>query len=247
MLVSIFRLLVQVVLLKASFGFVSPLRRNSGYRSELTRRPLAKGEDKDPTRIFFDISIANEPIGRLVFQIPDPDMFPLHTENLIKLCTQERRSIDPRCGFVGCEFKFSPQFIEGRAQYRWAHVLPGRGRNAVGQAEERISDPDAMRRNTHSIYGGIYYGLSYESIPGNDEDAVLLTVPMAGPGRGSTTVSIVRVAESPQEWKERLLLNSAVLGWMEPSSMEVLQLMARQTRAPPVVTNSGVLTPDTDT
>jgi len=242
MIPSCLHFVALILLLKGKtfFGFVFPLP-NSIHGRELVRRQLAAGEATNSVRIFLDISVADESIGRLVFQIPDPGMFPLHTENLIKLCTQERRSIDPRCGYVGCEFQYSPQFIEGRAQYRWAHVLPGRSRNAVGQAEERISDPDAMRRNTHSIYGGIYYGLLYETIPGYDEDAVLLTVPMAGPGRGSTTLSIVRVAESPQEWRERLLLNSAVLGWMEPSCKEVLQFMARQARAPPVVAGSGVL------
>jgi len=199
------------------------------------------GEIKSTTRIFFDISVEEESLGRIVFTIPDPDILPLHTENLIKLCSQERRSIDPRCCYVKCNFSFSPQFIEGFPQYRWAHFLGGRGRNAVGRPEEKISDPGSLRKCTHSIYGGAYYGLSYDEIPGNEESAVVLTVPLAGPARGSTGLSIVRVGASPQEWRERLLLNSAVLGWMEPESNGVLLAMARQKIGPPTVSDSGII------
>ena len=196
--------------------------------------------------IYLDIEVANEPVGRLTFVIPNVNLLPLHIENILKLCSQEQSSIDPRCKYIGCEFQHSPQFVEGFAQYRWGHVLKGRGRNAVGRADERISDPENMKKCTHSIYGGQYYGLNYAAdIPEQEVDGqdtrVLLTVPLVGPGRGSTDLSIVRVGESPPEWKERLLLNCAVLGWMDPSSTETLHAMARQTRGPPKVVGSGVL------
>jgi hypothetical protein len=145
---------------------------------------------------------------------------------------------------VGCEFQHSPQFVEGFAQYRWGHLLKGRGRNAVGRAEERISDPENMRKCMHSVYGGQYYGLNYDrDVPtvGDRDERVVLTVPLVGPGRGSTDLSIVRVGESPPEWKERLLLNSAVLGWLDPSSLETLRGMARQTQGAPKVVESGIL------
>lgn len=203
-------------------------------------------------RIYFDIAVEDEGIGRLVFVIPDQNLLPLHIENILKLCTQARSSIDPRCKYIGCEFQHSPQFVEGFAQYRWSHTLKGRGRNAVGVSDGRISDPDNMRKCTHSIYGGQYYGLNYaKDIPremGGDDNnnaavdtRVVLSVPLVGPGRGSTDIAIIRVGESPPEWKERLLLNSAVLGWMDPSSMDTLKAMARQTRGPPKVIGSGVL------
>lgn len=198
----------------------------------------------DGIRLFLDIVITGEPVGRLVFQIPDPMILPLHIENIMKLCTQERVSIDPRCKYIGCEFQHSPQFVEGLPQYRWGHVLKGRGRNAVGRGEDRISDPINMSKCTNNIYGGQYYGLDYdEDVPifGEKDTRVVLTVPLVGPGRGSTDLSIVRVGESPPEWKQRLLLNCAVLGWLEPSSMETLHAMARQTRGPPKVIDSGVL------
>jgi len=196
--------------------------------------------------IFLEIEVADEKIGRLQFIIPDTKMLPLHTENILQLCSKEKSSIDPRMKYTGCEFQHAPQFVEGFAQYRWGHTLHGRGRNTVGRADERIKDPTSMTACTHSVYGGQYYGLHYENdIPKQDLDGkdatVVLTVPLVGPGRGSTDLCIVRVGESPPEWKERLLLNSAVLGWMDPSSMETLQTMARQTRGPPKVVDSGVL------
>jgi hypothetical protein len=67
------------------------------------------------------------------------------------------------------------------------------------------------------------------------------SVPVAGPGRGSSKFSIVRVGESPQEWRELLLLNSGAVGRLDPSSLEVLQTMARQRMGPPKVVGSGVL------
>jgi len=195
----------------------------------------------EPVRIFLDVAIKDKKIGRLLFHIPYPTLLPLHTENLIKLCSKERISIDPKCTYVGCEFQYSPQSIEGFPQYRWTHTLKGNGRNAIGRPEERISDSESLRQCAHSIYGGTYYGIFYDSILDKDENATLLTVPFSGPGRGYTSLSIVRVAESPQEWKERLLINSITLGWMDPSSADVLLEMARQTLAPPVVINSGIV------
>ena len=193
---------------------------------------------KEPTRVYFDISIANEDIGRLVFNLGPRDTFllPKHTENLIKLCAEDLKPIDPKCTYVKCSFKHSPQFVETMPQYRWAHVLDGKGRNALGKAGDRITDPEGMRICTHRCYGGVYYGLKYDDTMG--EEGVVLTVPLVGAYRGSTSFSIVRVGESPQEWGEKLLLNSAVLGWLE-SGIDVLHMMARQTRAPPIVMATG--------
>ena len=197
-------------------------------------------EQKTESKIYFDISIDGEEIGRMVFNIASvqENILPLHTENLIKLCGEDLKSIDPKCSYLKCAFKHSPQFVETMPQYRWAHVLDGRGRNAVGRAVDRISDPDGIRSCTHSCYGGVYHGLNYDETMG--QGGVVISVPLVGAYRGSTSFSIVRVGESPQEWREKLLLNSAVLGWLE-SGIEVLHTMARQTRAPPIVSGSGRL------
>jgi len=201
----------------------------------------------EPTRIYFDIAIGGnsndtETIGRLVFNlIYSERMLPLHAENLIKLATGELRSLDPRCSYLKCQFKHAPQFVETFPQYRWAHVLDGRGRNAVGRPTERIQDIDSMKACAHSVYGGVYYGLDYnEDLVNASEEGVVLTVPLVGAYRGSTSFSVVRVGESPREWRERLLLSSAVLGFLE-SGIQVLRELARQTSGPPIIVASGKL------
>ena len=191
-------------------------------------------------QIYFDIEAGGKPLGRLLFRLTNPSPLPLHTENIIKLCKGERRSIEPLAHYVGCEFEYSPLYVEdGMGRYRWGHVLKGRGRNAIGRSDEPIVDKRSQSQCTHSCFGGQYYGDKY--VESEDDPGVFLTVPVAGPGRGSSKLSIVRVGESPQEWRESLLVNSGVVGRLDPSSLEVLQTMARQMMGPPKVVGSGVL------
>jgi len=215
-------------------------KRSFQISPKLSKDPLQEIHTSQPARIYFDIGVGgDEAIGHLVFNLSSSEqLLPLHTENIIKLSTGEMRSLDPRLGYSKCAFKHSPQFVEGFPQYRWAHVLDGRGRNAVGRPTERISDPEHLRSCTHSLYGGVYHGLNYSDVDDISEDGVVLTVPLVGAYRGSSGFSIVRVGESPQEWRERLLLNSAVIGYLE-SGLEVLHIMARQTDAPPTIIASG--------
>lgn len=200
--------------------------------------------DEGPIRIYFDISINNEEIGRLIFNLGSKQnyLLPQYCENIVKLCTEDLKPIDPKCSYIKCVFKHSPQFVETMPQYRWAHVLDGRGRNAIGRATDRIIfDTGKMKSCTHYCYGGVYYGLKYDDdMKMLGEAGVVLTVPLVGAYRGSTSFSIVRVGESPQEWREKLLLNSAVIGWLE-SGIDVLRVMARQTSGPPMIYASGKL------
>lgn len=219
-----------------------------GYRHSCRGRRIptlssSAGDDDDtadcPKRFYLDVSVAGENVGKLEFFIPKPrSVFPMHTENILKLADGSSTGLDPRLSYKNCEFQYSPQFIEGFPQYRWAHNLPGRGRNAVGRAEERIVDVECLQATTYRLYGGIYYGLEYSTIP--EDNAGILTIPMTGPTRGSSGLSIVRVDDSPKEWRERLLLNSAVLGWLEPQSASALQGF-QQTNGPPTVVDCGVL------
>jgi hypothetical protein len=201
--------------------------------------------------IYFDMQVAGTPIGRLVFHLTNPSPLPFHTENLIQLAKGSRRSIDPMAHYVGCEFDHSPAFVEeaggmgNNGRYKWGHQLKGRGRNAVGLPNGLIVDPENQLLSTHSVsFGGQYYGDKYVN-DGDDTDdndpGVVLTVPIVGPGRGSSKFSVVRVGESPKEWRERLLLNLGVVGKMDPSSLDVLHAMARQRRGPPTVVACGVL------
>ena len=148
--------------------------------------------------------------------------------------------IDPKAHYVGCEFDYSPASVEdGMGRYRWGHQLKGRGRNAVGRADQPISDPESQLECTHSCFGGQYYGEEYKEI--DDDPGVFLTVPVVGPGYGSSKFSVVRVGESPKEWKERLLINSGIIGRMDASSLDVLHAMARQRMGPPTVVAAGIV------
>ena len=127
--------------------------------------------------------------------------------------------------------------MEGFPQYRWAHVLDGRNINAIGQGQDRIDEREAMTSCKVAVQGsGDYYGYQYDQ-----DRPVVLTVPLVGPGRGSTSFSIVRVGDSPQEWGERLLINAAVIGWMDDACIDALKEMATQTDGPPTVVDSGIL------
>ena len=116
-------------------------------------------------------------------------------------------------------------------------MLDGRGINAIGRGQERIEEKERMTSCRVTVQGsGDYYGIRY-----GPEHPVVLTVPLVGPGRGSTSFSIVRVGDSPQEWGERLLINSAVVGWLDDASKEALTQLASQTDGPPTVVDSGIL------
>ena len=191
--------------------------------------------------VFFDLQVQGRDIGRLVFQLTIPSPLPLHAENLIQLCRGDQRSIDPAATYVGCAFDYGTDYIEdGKGRYRWSHVLRGKNRNAVGRADETLSDPANQLQCTHSIYGGQYYGDPYDA---SDEYGVLLTVQIRGPGHGSSRWQLVRVSESPPEWGERLLLNTGVIGRLV-RGMDTVHAMARQNMGPPTVLRAGVLSSD---
>ena len=190
--------------------------------------------------IYFDIEITGIEVGRLIFHLANPSPLPMHAENIIQLAKGSRQGIDPKATYKGCEFDFTPAAIEdGMGRYRWGHQCNGRGRNGVGKSDEVIVDITSQQNSIHKCFGGQYYGMLYEDNP--EDPGVMLTVPIVGPGCGGSKFSIVRVGESPQEWKERLLLNAGVIGRLDPSSLEVLQMMARQNSGPPIIVASGAI------
>lgn len=193
--------------------------------------------------IYFDIEIQKIKVGRLIFHLANPSPLPLHAENLVQLAKGSRRGIDPKAHYVGCEFDFSPASIEDvLGRYRWGHQVRGRGRNTVGRPDQPIHDPVNQLKCTHSCFGGQYYGIKYDQSSSFEGDPdVFLTVPVTGPGHGSSKFSIIRVGESPAEWKERLLVNSGVVGKMDPSCLDVLHMMARQREGPPMIVEAGIL------
>lgn len=231
-----------LVVVESVCGFIpNPTIIQRRHSTRLFATDDASPSDDDiPQRIYFDIEVADKPVGRLVFKLDTPSPLPLHTENLVKLCKGSNRGIDPKAHYVGCQFDYTQDYIEdGMGRYRWGHVLRGRGRNAVGRADQPLSDPENQQLHTHTCFGGQYYGSPYQE---GEYPGVLLTVPVVGPGYGSSRITIVRVGESPREWGDRLLLNSGVVGRLEgEESLETLHAMARQRQGPPTVVASGVL------
>jgi len=227
-------------------GFVTPAATSSSRSSLLSRlsaSPYLNGVD----RVYFDIAVADREVGRLVFGLTVPSPLPIHTENLIRLARGDRRSVDPQAHYVGCPFDYGADYIEEKAdmggggRYRWSHVLRGRGRNAVEPFDGTISDPENQRQCVQSVYGGQYYAAEKFAPLYEDDPGVLLAVQVAGPGRGSSRFSIVRVGESPNEWGERLLLNCGVIGRLDPRCLDTLHAMARQKQGPPTVVAAGVM------
>jgi cyclophilin family peptidyl-prolyl cis-trans isomerase len=171
-------------------------------------------------RIFFDIAVDGREIGKLIFSLTIPSSLPAHAQNVVDLC-QSRH-------YVGSEFDYGADYVESEARYRWCHILRGR------PVSKTITDPENQRNSKHSVFGGTYYGDVYKN------QRVVLAVAVEGPGRGAARFSIVRIAESPQEWGESLLLNSGVIGELV-DGIDVLQFMAQQKKGPPKVTGCGIL------
>ena len=150
------------------------------------------------TRIFLEIGTASQSLGRLIFHL-DTSLLPKHAENIRLLCSEERIGVDAALTYRGCAFDHSPAYVEG-AQYKWAHILKGRGRNALeNRPRQPIRDGGALSACAVAcVGGGKYYGVRVE-----DEGAgVVLTTPISGPGSGFTRLAIVRVGESPPSWRQ---------------------------------------------
>ena len=240
------------------------------------------------TKVYFDIAILTPkdeiPVGRITFNLTPAThryYLPLHISNLISLASSKRRSIDAKATYEGCTFQYSPATIEdGSFRYRWGHVCEGNGRNGIQTTsssglqtswDEPFADPERIKECSHNCFGGVYYGQQYEEIvdllaKDGQDVAILLTVPIQGPGAGTSKFSIVRVSESPKEWGELLLQNSAVVGYLDcgadgtfgeddiesssnddnirvnvPTALDVLRAMARQRMGPPKIVHSGIL------
>ena len=173
-------------------------------------------------QLYFDIAIERPSeeleLGRLTFNLTTPDnphYLPLHSANLVNLAMGTRKAVDAKATYEGCMFQFSPATIDdGSFRYKWGHSVDGNGRNAIqtDQADgsrtsfdEPFRDPERLLECSHECFGGVYYGQQYEEIVEalqirGEDVAVFLTVPIRGPGAGTSKFSVVRVSESPQEW-----------------------------------------------
>ena len=182
-------------------------------------------------RLWLDLAIAGAPAGSMVFELGAAEMLPRSVANVEALAAGACTSLDSRLSYVGCAFMHGPSYIAG-PQYRWAHVLKGRGKPAISPARD---EPAALAACKRSFYGGTYYGMRIEDSP---TAQTFLTVPVTGPGAATSRLAIVRVGESPPAWRERLLLSSAVIGALVEGD-EVVDAMSRAASAP-VVASAGV-------
>ena len=204
---------------------------------------------KDHTNVYFDIAVEGKDIGRLLFHLipsSNKNYLPIHASNFLSLVSSSRTAINPKATYKGCQFLYSPSSIEdGSMRYRWGHVCDG---PTIQQREDSKDANLTLLRCKQSCYGGTYYGTPYAEIldliseqtsimQSDENEAVLLTVPTAVSAR----FSVVRVSESPKEWGERLLLNTAVLGYLDSESLDTLRVMARQRFGVPTITGCGVL------
>jgi hypothetical protein len=276
-------LLISLYAFAASAMWISPRcsqTASSIQTFQSTRTTEEESKTNDYDKIYFDIGVKTPSnmlnVGRLWFNLNPknhPHHLPLHTSNICSLASGRRKSVDPKATYVGCTFQFSPATIDdGSFRYRWAHQCDGHRRNAIKASlvsggvtdwDESFSDPERVKECTHNCFGGSYYGWRYDEIlaflsekEGGDAAAILLTVPIHGPGAGTSRFSIVRVSESPREWGERLLLNSGVVGFLDcfanggfgddtndtRSSLDVLRAMAQQKIGVPTIVGCGIET-----
>mmetsp|Transcript_4756 Transcript_4756/g.11303 ORF Transcript_4756/g.11303 Transcript_4756/m.11303 type:complete len:177 (+) Transcript_4756:530-1060(+) len=131
-----------------------------------------------------------------------------------------------------------------------AEVSPGSnaersGNILSGDGVAMVGEEDCSAGSLEEVLGLVGNAKSFVSITFSrleaslENDVTVLTIPVGGPGHGMSRFDIIRVSESPSSWKQRLLLNQAVIGRME-SGRKTLQLMATARQAPKIV-DCGVL------
>ena len=125
--------------------------------------------------------------GRLRFSLR-PDLAPRTCANFLALVAGTNAGVDPALTYAGCAFEpFSGKY---------AHVCKGRGKHIYGAGKfvEREA-MSATRRATPGAGGGVYYGIEVDL--DDDPNAIVLAVPVAGPGFGATRFAVVRVGTAP--------------------------------------------------
>ena len=183
-------------------------------------------------RIFFDLTSAGAPLGRVTFELAPPTLLPMFTSNLATLATTS----DSTLSYAGCAFDFDASCVLG-SDYAYVHRLAGRGENARGLPPSAAADSPAKLLASQRLgFGGAYYGLEVED--GDPRARVVLTVPAQGARAGRSELSIVRVADSPEGLRQKLLLNSAVIGLLVDGEGVVEALPG--VSEPPVVDACGM-------
>ena len=197
--------------------------------STLRASATASSSESATTNLaYMDVSIGGAPAGRLRFALR-PDLAPRTCANFLALVAGTNAGVDPALTYAGCAFEpFSGKY---------AHVCKGRGKHIYGAG--KFVERDAMsatRRSTPGAGGGVYYGIDVDL--DDDPNAVVLAVPVAGPGFGATRFAVIRVGDSPGSLRQRLLTNMMVIG----TCVEGAETLAAMTVAdqPCVIAECGV-------
>lgn len=196
-------------------------------------------------RLYLDVSCGQSaPKGRVLLHLDEAAtvQLPRATENMRLLFTGERSPINPSLTYANCAFVHTPASMEASAQYRWAHVL--RGPKVAALPGGSLDSPAHLSACAHDLNfpgGGRYYGACVDPNSDPAEGGTVVAVPVAGPGAGKSRLVIIRVAESPATWRERLLINLAVLGHVAGSESQAMVRAMAQSREAPVVCACGLL------
>ena len=132
---------------------------------------------------------------------------------LSALCAGTNVGIDPKLTYKGCTF----EAYSGKYTY----TCKGNGKHIYGRG--KFVERDAMsatRNGTPGAGGGTYYGECVDLM--EDENSVVLAVPIAGPGFGSSRFAVVRVGESPGSLKQRLLANKPTKPRLKPQKTSLI-------------------------
>mmetsp|Transcript_30379 Transcript_30379/g.66371 ORF Transcript_30379/g.66371 Transcript_30379/m.66371 type:complete len:229 (-) Transcript_30379:287-973(-) len=200
---------------KKSASFI--LGKVSHSPRRVGRSSLSVVAESSRPRAFMDISCDEEAAGRLVFELY-PEYAPQTVENFATLMSGERRSIDPSLSYKGCSFE--------PYKGKYAYTCKGRGKNIYGK--KKFVETTAMstsRNETPGSGGGVYYGLPVDL--DDDPNAIVVAVPISGPGFGTSRFVICRVGGSPGSVKERLLANLLVLGNLVEGVSTLQQMSSR--------------------
>ena len=147
-----------------------------------TVRTATASSESSTNLAYVNVSIGGAPAGRLA--LPPPRPRPRTCANFLALVAGTNAGVDPALTYAGCAFEpFSGKY---------AHVCKGRGKHIYGAGKfvEREA-MSATRRATPGAGGGVYYGIEVDL--NDDPNAIVLAVPVAGPGFGASRFAVVRV------------------------------------------------------
>ena len=182
-----------------------------------------------PPKIWLDFAAGGTSLGRVEVALTAYECLPRLVENLRLIASGERK---PRCSLDGVPLAVARE----SPQYKFSHTFAP----AFPAIDVSLLKSDASSKHRVAAFGGHYYAAGPV-----DDDAVALTTPLSGPG-AFKRFSLVRVGASPVTWKQRLLVNAAVLGVASNAEADAVLHRLATTDGAPVIERAGVVPPEDD-